>query len=87
MGHRLSTHDSVAAVWGLSSYGSQALEQGSVAVAHGLVCSEACLPRSETGPMSPALAERFLSTVPPGKSLFVGVLKVPEFIEFSWFSS
>ena len=40
-------------------------------MAHGLSCSVACgnLPGPGMEPMSPALAGRFLSTVPPGKSL------------------
>ena len=46
--------------------------RASVAVAHGLSCS-ACgmwdLPGPGFEPMSPALAGRFLTTVPPGKSL------------------
>ena len=44
--------------------------QTSVAVVHGLGCSEALWNLSRLGiePMSPALAGGFLSTVPPGKS-------------------
>ena len=39
---------------------------GSVVVVHGLSCSAACgnLPRPGLGPVSPALAGRFLTTAP-----------------------
>ena len=44
---------------------------GSVVVAHGLSCLEACgilVPRPGIKPTSPALEGRFLTTGPPGKS-------------------
>ena len=40
---------------------------GSVAVVHGFSCMRK-LPRPGIEPMSPTLAGRFLSTLPPGKS-------------------
>ena len=62
---------SVVAVFGLSSYNSQALEHrlsgcGAQAL---LFCSMWDLPRPGIKPMCPALAGRFLTTRPPGKSL------------------
>ena len=55
---------------GFSCCGARALgTQASVVVAHGLSCSAACLvPRPGTEPVSPTLAGRLLTTVPPGKS-------------------
>ena len=46
---------------------------GSVVVAHGLRCSTACgiFPDQGLNPWPPALAGRFLTTVPPGESLIV----------------
>ena len=43
---------------------------GTVVVVHGLSCSVACgiFPEPGLEPMSPALAGRFLTTAPPGKS-------------------
>ena len=42
---------------------------GSVVVAHGLSCSTACgIFPDGIEPLSPALAGRFLTTAPPGKS-------------------
>ena len=56
----------------LSSCGPRALErEGSVVVARGLSCPEACgilVPRPGIEPASPALEGRFLTTGPPGKS-------------------
>ena len=44
---------------------------GSVVVAHGLSCSEACgiFPGPGIEPVTPALAGRFFTTEPPGKPL------------------
>ena len=58
---------------GLCSRDSQALGRGPVVVAHRLSCSLLHSMWDLSGPgieiMSPAMAGRFLSTVPPGKSL------------------
>ena len=55
-----------------SCCGAQSLGCGSsVVVAHGLSCPMACgilVPRLGIEPMSPALAGKFLTTGPPGKS-------------------
>ena len=56
---------------GLSCCGAWALgTQASAVVAHRLSCSAACgiFPRPGIEHVFPALAGRFLSTVPPGKS-------------------
>ena len=58
-------------VCGLSNYGSQALEcrLSSCGARAYLLCGMWDLPRPGLEPVSPALAGRFLTTVPPGKSL------------------
>ena len=50
---------------------------GSVAVAHGPSCSTACgiTPGPGVEPVSPALADEFPTTAPPGKSLKVLIRK------------
>ena len=55
----------------LRSAGSR--RAGSVVVAHGPSCSAACgiFPDQGSNPCPPALAGGFLTTVPPGKSLFI----------------
>ena len=61
---------------GFRSCSLSALRGGSVVVTHGLSCPAACgipVPRLGIEPMSPALAGRFLTTGPPGKSLFIYV--------------
>ena len=65
----------VAACGLLSSYGTEHV--GSVAVVHRLSRPVACgtlVPQSGIKPMSPALEGRFLTTGPPGKSLFLFLL-------------
>ena len=67
----LGTWTSVVAARGLSSCDLLALGSAdSVIAMHSLSCSEACgnLPRPRIKPMSSALAGRFSSTAPPGKS-------------------
>ena len=61
---------SVVAARGLSSCGSRALERSlsSCGAWAQLFCSMWDLPRPGLEPVSPALAGRFLTTVPPGKS-------------------
>ena len=63
--HRLGTWASVVVEHRLSTRGTQAW----------LLCSLWNLPRPGIKPMSPALAGRFLSTVPPEKSDFFIFLK------------
>ena len=54
---------------GFSCCGTQALGMwASVVVAHGGSCSTACEIGPGIEPMSPALADRFLITGPPGKT-------------------
>ena len=67
----LGTWASAVAMYGLSSYSLQALEHRfSSCVAWALLfCSMWDLPRPGIKPMCPALAGRFLTTRPPGKSL------------------
>ena len=62
----LGARASVVAAHGLSSCGTQA----SVVVAHGLSCSVACgiFPDQGSNPRALALAGRFLTAAPPGKS-------------------
>ena len=57
----------------LSSCGSQALEPRpcNCGTRVQLLCSMWDLPRPGIKPVSPALAGRFLSTVPPGKSIYL----------------
>ena len=63
---------SLVAEYRLWVFGLQYLQHlGSVVVVHGLSCSERDmwkLPRPGIEPMSPTLAGRFVSTVPPGKA-------------------
>ena len=60
----------VVAVRGLSSWSSRARVQGlrSCGTWTSVVCGMCTLPGQGIKPVSPALAGRFLSTVPPGKS-------------------
>ena len=54
---------------GLRTCGSETGLIGSGVVAHGLSCPVACsLPGPGIEPVSPALADGFLATGPPGKS-------------------
>ena len=70
----LGSQASALAPWGLISWGSWAVSSGSagsVVMAQGLTCSVLCMwnpPGPGTEPVSPALADGFLSTGPPGKS-------------------
>ena len=70
----LGTQGSVVIVRGLSSCGWGLQSIGSVVVVHRLSSSVACLLGSGIEPMSPALAGRFLTTGPSGKSLKFGVV-------------
>ena len=65
----LGTQASVAAAHRLSSCGLQLQSAGSVVVVHGLQLLRGMqdLPGPGLEPVSPALAGRFLTTVPPGK--------------------
>ena len=69
--HRLCAYELQVATHGLSSGGSQALEYGLSNCAHRLSCSTACGIFLDLGSksVSPALPGRFLTNVPPGKSL------------------
>ena len=66
----LGTQASVVVAHGLSSFGSRALEQrlSSCGTRAYLLRGMWDLPRPGLEPMSPALAGRFLTTAPPGKS-------------------
>ena len=59
-------------LWSTGSKRAGSRRAGSVVVAHGLSCSAACrnLPGPGLKPVSPALTGRFLTTVPPGKSVW-----------------
>ena len=61
---------SVVAARGLSSYGTRALELrfSSCGARDYLLCGTWDLPGPGLKPVSPALAGRFLTTAPPGKS-------------------
>ena len=63
---------SVVVAQGLSSCGSRALERkpSSCGARASLLCGMWDLPRPGLEPVSPALAGGFLTTAPPGKSLF-----------------
>ena len=65
----LGTQASVVAAYGLSSCGSRALERrlSSCGAQAQLLHSMWDLPRPGLEPVSPALAGRFLTTLPPGK--------------------
>ena len=67
----LGSRASVVVVHGLSSCGSRALvcRLSSCGTWAQLLCGMWDLPRSGLEPVSPALAGRFLTTVPPGKSI------------------
>ena len=66
-----STRASVVAARGLSSCGSRALERrlSSCGARALLLCSMWDLPRPGLKPVCPALADGFLTSAPPGKSL------------------
>ena len=66
------TRTSVVVAHGLSSCGLQALERrlSSCGTQAQLLCGMWDLPGPGLEPMSPALAGRFLTTVPPGKSSY-----------------
>ena len=51
---------------------------GSIVAVHGLACSVACLAGSGAEFMSPASADRFFTTEPPGKPLSIFLLMVYE---------
>ena len=65
----LGVRASAVVAWGLSSCGSQALEHRLSSCGAQLLCSMWDLPGPGLKAMSPALAGRFLTSVPPGKSL------------------
>ena len=67
----LGARASIVVAHGLGCCGSQALERrlSSSGTQAQLLCSMWDLPRPGLKPMSPALAGRFLTTVPPGKPL------------------
>ena len=82
----LGMRASVVAARGLSSCGSRALERrlSSCGAPAQLLCGMWDLPGPGLKPMSPALAGRFLITVPPGKSsngFIFNLDKVPFFSE------
>ena len=72
----LGMRASVVVAHGLSSCGSQALDHrlSSCGAQASLLHGMWDLPGPGLEPVSPALAGGFLTTAPPGKSLFLGIL-------------
>ena len=68
-GHSSSRCAGLSLSWPLLLQSMGSRRAGSVVVAHGPSCSAACgiFPDQGSKPVSPALAGRFSTTVPPGK--------------------